>query len=178
MEESERGREDAGPGETDPRPDETPRERYDRELVELLQGLRVAVSGVQFLFAFLLTLPFSNGFKRVGEAGHWVYYVALVAAACASILFIAPAAQHRVLFRSGRKDLLVRRSNVYGIGGAVALTVSMACAIAVAARGFFSSWLAAGTGVGVVVLCGWVWFVQPFMTRRRLAGTRPDPDGP
>jgi hypothetical protein len=148
--------------------DETPKERIDRELVELLQGLRVAVAGVQFLFAFLLTLPFSNGFHRVGDVGRWVYYISLVTAAIASICYIAPAAQHRMLFHSGRKDLLVSRSNRYEIGGTCALTVSMASAVAVAAEGFFSSWLAAVTAAGVITLCGWTWFLQPLLTRRRL----------
>jgi hypothetical protein len=147
--------------------DETPKQRLDRELIELLQGLRVIVAGVQFLFAFLLTLPFSNGFSRVGVAGRWVYYVSLVSAAVASICFIAPAAQHRVLFHSGRKDVVISRSNRYEIAGAIALTVAMASAVAVAARGYFSSWAAAGTATGVAALSVWAWFVQPLLTRRR-----------
>jgi hypothetical protein len=150
-----------------PERDETPKERLDRELIELLQGLRVVVAGVQFLFAFLLTLPFSNGFGRVGVAGRWVYYASLVSAAVASICFIAPAAQHRVLFHSGRKDVVVSRSNRYEIVGAIALTVAMASAVAVAARGYFSSWLAAVTAAGVAALSVWAWFVQPLLTRRQ-----------
>ena len=147
---------------------ETPRERTDRELVELLQGLRVAVSGVQFLFAFLLTLPFSNGFHRVDETGRVIYYISLVTAALASICLIAPAAQHRVLFHSGRKDVLVKRSNRYEIAGTAALTISMASAVSVAAEGFFSSWLATVTAACVVLLCAWMWFLQPLLTRRRI----------
>ncbi|GAB2824027.1 hypothetical protein GCM10027176_30650 [Actinoallomurus bryophytorum] len=146
---------------------ETPKQRLDRELIELLQGLRVVTTGVQFLFAFLLTLPFSNGFSRVGHAGRWVYYVSLVTAACASICFIAPAAQHRVLFHSGRKDVVVSRANRYEIMGASALTVSMSSAVAVAARGYFSSWVAGATAAGVIVLSSWAWFIQPLLTRRR-----------
>ncbi|WP_433180579.1 DUF6328 family protein [Actinoallomurus sp. CA-150999] len=148
--------------------DETPRERIDRELVEMLQELRVIVAGVQFLFAFLLTLPFSNGFKRVGHAGQWVFYLSLITAACASICLMAPAAQHRMLFRSGRKDLLITRSNRYGIAGTLALTVSMSSAVAVAARGFFSSTLAAVTAAAIVAVVAWAWFVQPMLTRHRV----------
>lgn len=118
-------------------------------------------------FGFLLTLPFSTGFHRIGHAGRWVYYVSLVTAAVASICFIAPATQHRILFGSGRKDVLISRSNQYGIVGASTLTVSMACGVAVAARGFFSSWLAAATATGVVILCAWAWFIQPLLTLRR-----------
>jgi uncharacterized protein DUF6328 len=148
---------------------ETRAERVNRELMELLQGLRVTVAGVQFLFAFLLTLPFSNGFHRVGMAGRWVFYASLVAAALATICLIAPAAQHRLLFHSGRKELLIVRSNRYEIVGTSALAVSMTSAVAVAARGFFSSWLAAVTSGGLVLLCVWAWFVQPLLTRRRVS---------
>jgi Family of unknown function (DUF6328) len=151
----------------EPERHETPKERLDRELIELLQGLRVVVAGVQFLFAFLLTLPFSTGFARIGDAGRWVYYVSLLSAAVASICFIAPAAQHRVMFHSGRKDVVISRANRYEIAGASALTVSMASAVAVAARGFFSSWLAAGTAASVAALSVWAWFVQPLLTRRQ-----------
>ena len=125
------------------------------------------MAGVQLLFAFLLTLPFSTGFGRVGDAGRWVYYVSLVGAALASVCFIAPAAQHRILFHSGRKDVVVSRANRYEIVGAIALTISMASAVAVAARGYFSSWVAACTAASVAVLSLWAWFVQPLMTRRR-----------
>jgi hypothetical protein len=96
-----------------------------------------------------------------------VYYLSLVTAACASICFIAPAAQHRVLFHSGRKDVVVSCSNRYEIAGAISLTVSTASAIAVAASGFFSSWLAAVTAAGVIALSSWAWFIQPLLTRRR-----------
>jgi hypothetical protein len=158
-----------------PEPQETPAERVNRELMELLQGLRVAVAGVQFLFAFLLTLPFSNGFARVGAAGRWVYFTSLVTAALASICFIAPAAQHRMLFHAGRKDLLVLRSTRYEIGGATALTISMASSIAVAARGFFSTWIAGVTAGCVVVACAWAWFVQPLLSRRRIRASPASP---
>jgi hypothetical protein len=150
-----------------PTGDGSRREVLDRDLVEILQELRVAVAGVQILFGFLLTLPFSTGFHRIGYTGRWVYYVSLITAAVASICFIAPATQHRMLFHSGNEELLISRSNQYGIAGASALTVSLACGVAVAARGFFSSWLAAVTAMGVVVLCAWTWFIQPLLTRKR-----------
>jgi hypothetical protein len=146
---------------------ETPKQRLDRELLELLQGLRVVVAGVQFLFAFLLTLPFSGGFARVGLVGRWVYYVSLVTAAVASICLMAPVAQHRMLFHSGRKDVVISRSNRYEIAGTCALAISVSSAVLVAAHGYFASWLAAATAVGVVLLSLWAWFVQPMLTRRR-----------
>ena len=72
-----------------------------------------------------------------------------------------PAPDTVPLWQKGPAD---NRSNQYGIAGASALTVSMACGIAVAARGFFSSRLATTTATGVVILCAWVWFIQPLLT--------------
>ncbi|GAA3646600.1 DUF6328 family protein [Nonomuraea antimicrobica] len=146
-------------------------ERADRNFIELLHGARVAVTGVQVLFAFLLTVPFSPGFSALAPADRRLYYVALISAAVASICYIAPAHQHRVLFRQGRKETLVRRSNSYAIIGALALTLSMTSAAALVIDYLFGSllsWITAGV---LAVLTGWTWFLQPALTR---AGTRRD----
>jgi hypothetical protein len=89
---------------------ETEHERLDRQLMELLQGFRVAVTGVQVLFAFLLTVPFAVGFRDVDRTGRALFYVALFGAALASICFTAPVIQHRILFRLNQKPLLSRRA--------------------------------------------------------------------
>src|SRR3954465_1918949 len=81
-------------------------ERIDRELIELLNELRVALPGVQFLFAFLLVVPFQQKFGQTPAFQHGVYFVALAAAAVATALLIAPAAQHRILFRQHDKEKL------------------------------------------------------------------------
>ncbi len=90
---------------------ETRQERINRELIELLNELRVALPGVQFLFAFLLIVPFSQTVDRTTDFQRDVHYVALLAAAVATALLIAPAAQHRVLFRQHDKEALLRRSS-------------------------------------------------------------------
>src|SRR5688500_9945233 len=100
--------------------DETPAERTIRNFLELLQGLRVAVTGVQVLFAFLLTVPFAPGYERIAAGDRLPFFVALVASAVASVFFIAPVAQHRILFRLGCKESLMRRANLYGIIGTLA----------------------------------------------------------
>src|SRR2546423_4815797 len=87
---------------------ETPLERWDRNFSELLQELRVAQTGVQVLFAFLLTLPFTNRFERITGVQRGTYVVTLVAAAAATALLIAPVSYHRLVFRQGRKPQLVR----------------------------------------------------------------------
>lgn len=140
---------------------ESPAERADRNFVELLQGFRVAVTGIQVLFAFLLTVPFSPGFTKIDEADRWVYYVALLGAAIASMFFIAPAVQHRILFRKGMKEALVKRSNVYGVVGTVALGVSMTAATLLVVDYLFSGLLPVFTAAGAAVLAAWLWFIAP-----------------
>ncbi|GGO64255.1 DUF6328 family protein [Nonomuraea cavernae] len=140
-------------------------ERADRNFVELLQGARVAVTGVQVLFAFLLTVPFSEGFVRLGDLDRRLYFVALVSAAIASILYIAPATQHRVLFRQGMKETLVRRSNLYGIAGALALAVAMTAATMLVVDYLFDGTVAIITAGVVALLALWAWFIQPALDR-------------
>jgi len=112
-----------------------------------------------------MTLPFSAGFQKAGTTGHWLFYVAVVAAAAASICLIAPATQHRILFRSGLKELLLRRANRLGVAGGLALAVSMACSTALVMESLTGAWPAALLGAGVAVLSGWLWFVQPLLSR-------------
>lgn len=144
---------------------ESHEQRADRNFVELLQGARVAVTGVQVLFAFLLTVPFSPGFGRLDQPDRWLYFAALVSAAIASICYIAPTAQHRVLFRQGRKETLVRRSNTYGLSGALALAVSMTTATMLVIDYLFHSTLAWITAGVLSALAAWTWFAQPALDR-------------
>ncbi|GAA0921970.1 DUF6328 family protein [Nonomuraea longicatena] len=146
---------------------ETREMRADRNFMELLQGARVAVTGVQVLFAFLLTVPFSAAFPRLATLDRWLYFTALVAAAVASVCYIAPAAQHRVVFRRGLKETLVRRANLYAIAGALALLVSMTAATALVVKYLFGGWTAVVTAGAVALLGLWTWFGQAFMMRRQ-----------
>ncbi|SNR48124.1 DUF6328 family protein [Actinomadura mexicana] len=155
---------------------ETEHERLDRQLMELLQGFRVATTGVQVLFAFLLTVPFSARFdEEVGETGRVLFYVALFGAGLASVCFIAPVIQHRILFRLGQKALLIRRANRFGIAGAFALGVSMTAATTLLVESLSDeAAAAAATAAVAVVLGGWAWFVQPYLTRRRTEARAPE----
>ncbi len=151
---------------------ETHKERIDRELLELLNELRVALPGVQFLFAFLLIVPFQETVDRITEFQRDVYFVALVAAAVATVLLIAPAAQHRVLFRQQEKERLLRRSNRSAFGGLLALAVAVCSTILLVLDVLFSpvqAWLTAGV---VAVLLLWWWVAVPFWQR---AHTRQEP---
>jgi hypothetical protein len=116
------------PEESEPR-DETESERLDRNFADLLQELRVAQTGVQILFAFLLTLPFAARFATVDEFERVVYLVALLSATAAAALIIAPVAYHRMLFRRGRKPELVRSAHRMASGGLAFLVVAMVGAV-------------------------------------------------
>ena len=145
---------------------ETADQRADRNFVELLQGFRVAVTGVQVLFAFLLTVPFSPAFTSLSDVDRMLYLVALVSAAFASICYITPAAQHRILFRRGVKEPLVHRSNVYGILGGIALVISMTTATVVVIDYLYGGAMPAVVGGALALFGGWAWFIQPLLTRR------------
>lgn len=108
---------------------ETAKERWDRNFADLLQELRVTQTGVQILFAFLLTLPFSAQFDRTTAFQRDVYIVALLAAAAATAMIISPVAFHRALFRQGRKPELVRYSHRMASGGLAFMLVSMVSSI-------------------------------------------------
>ena len=109
--------------------EESRKERIDRELMELLNELRVALPGVQFLFAFLLVVPFQQQGVQLSDFQRDVYFAALLAAAVATGLLIAPAAQHRVLFRQHDKEALLRRSNRSAFLGLTVLALAIVGAV-------------------------------------------------
>ncbi|MFI6906489.1 DUF6328 family protein [Nonomuraea sp. NPDC050394] len=150
---------------------ESHKERVDRELTELLQGLRVAVTGVQVLFAFLLTVPFQQGFGKVDTAGLWLFFIALMGAALASVCFITPAAQHRVFFRTGLKERMIKRANSLGIAGAAFLLIAMTAAVAMVAEVVLNAWPATLFGGAVALTAGWFWLLQPITDIYRAKGT-------
>ncbi|MEW2380205.1 DUF6328 family protein [Micromonospora sp. NPDC047812] len=108
---------------------ETEKQRWQRNFADLLQELRVAQTGVQILFAFLLTLPFSNGFTRTSGFQKDIYIVALLSAAAATAMIISPVAFHRALFRQGRKPELVRFAHRMASGGLAFMLISMVSAV-------------------------------------------------
>ena len=112
-----------------PRNKETEKQRWDRNFADLLQELRVAQTGVQILFAFLLTLPFSNGFPKATEFQRDTYIVALISAAFATAMIISPVAFHRALFRQGRKPELVRYAHRMATGGLGFMLISMVSSV-------------------------------------------------
>nr|WP_239153705.1 DUF6328 family protein [Virgisporangium aliadipatigenens] len=150
------------------RPDETEAERADRQLGELLQELRVAQTGVQILFAFLLTIPFQQRFgESVGTNLRWEYIGTLIATAVSSGLLIAPVSQHRILFRQGRKPLLVTISDKMAEWGLFFLALAILGAV------YLVLAVVSGTVTAVVVVAVLsvlflvTWVIVPMRLRAR-----------
>ena len=144
---------------------ETPLERWDRNFGELLQELRVAQTGVQVLFAFLLTLPFTNRFEKITGLDKYTYVFTVVVAAAATALLIAPVSYHRLVFRQGRKPQLVQVASRLAVLGLICLLVAMLGAVFLAVDVVVHSTLAAIIVGGLAVLYGFLWYVLPLIRR-------------
>ena len=149
----------------DPR-DESEAERDDRNLAELLQELRVAGLGVQVLFGFLLSLPFTARFTRLSHGQRDLYLASLVLAAVATALLLGPVAYHRLVFRRGQKERLVRSASVMAILGLAAVGLAVSAAVLLV-TGFVASGLAAAS-ITAFVFCVFavLWFAFPLARRR------------
>jgi MFS family permease len=152
-------------GSPDPR-DESEAERDDRNLAELLQELRVAGLGVQVLFGFLLSLPFTNRFDTISRGQRDLYLACLVLSAVATALLLGPVAYHRLVFRRGQKEGLVRAANIMAIAGLATVGLAVSAAVLLVTS-FVAGGLAAGLITAFVTgLFAVVWFAFP-LTRRR-----------
>ncbi len=144
---------------------ETEDERLNRELDQLLQELRVAMPGVQVLFAFLLAVPFQQRFAQVTEFQKDVYFGTLLASAVASALFIAPTAYHRMMFRGRDKPHLVKISSQFALAGLAALAVAMNGAILLVTDFIFEGSIVPITIVLTVAMFTGLWFVLGLVRR-------------
>jgi Kef-type K+ transport system membrane component KefB len=108
---------------------ESEEERHNRELIELLNELRVALPGVQVLFAFLLAVPFANGFPKLGKLDRDVFFVAFISTALSTVALIAPSSYHRIRWRQHDKERLLVFSNVLTIAGLALLAVAITCTV-------------------------------------------------
>jgi len=152
---------------------ETHLERCDRNLVELLQEVRVVQTGVQVLFAFLLMAPLTPGFADLGALQRLEYFVTLTLAGAAALLLIAPTAYHRVLFRLGDKDYLVTVANRLTIAGLAAVALSMVGAFVFVTDILFGQLAATVAGAATGATTFILWAALPLARRRALAGAGP-----
>jgi hypothetical protein len=147
--------ENGEPGESDP-------ERLNRELIELLNELRVALPGVQVLFAFLLTIPFSGTFAKLSDLDRDVYFATFCAAIAATAFLMTPTAYHRLRWRRRDKERMLQLSNRAAVSGIAFLTLSMCGAAFLIADVVFGAGSAAViTLVLTAALIGGLWFVLP-----------------
>ena len=150
-------------------------ERANRELIELLNELRVALPGVQVLFAFLLTIPFSQRFGVLDDSDRRVYFAAVVATAAATLCLIAPTAHHRLRFRSGVKEQLLRAANVLTVVGLILLAFAVTAVTYVIADVVYPGTLPRVVAAGLGGAFAFTWFVLPLLYRRE---PTPEPRSP
>jgi putative flippase GtrA len=147
---------------------ETTEERLDRNLSELLQELRVALPGVQVLFAFLLAVPFAQGFTDITSFQKDVFFATLLLTAISAALLIAPSAYHRLTFRYQEKERLVLLANRFAIAGLGALALAMTCAVILITDVLYGPAATAITGVAALLMFLVLWYVLPLRRRFRL----------
>ncbi|HWH44652.1 MAG TPA: DUF6328 family protein [Thermoleophilaceae bacterium] len=159
--------------------EETEKERLDRNLSQLLEELRVAIPGVQVLFAFLLTVPFTQRFERLTSFEETVYFVTTLCAAGATVLLISPSAHHRIEFRQGHKLDIVMLANVLAIAGLGLLALAVTGAVLLVTHLLYGTATAAAVSGALGGLFLTLWYVVPVVRRlrdsRRTTGAGADP---
>ncbi len=159
---------DSGAG--DPERHETPAERLDRNEIELLNELRVAGTGIQVLFAFLLIVPFNTGWRQLSAFDRDVYFATLMCIAAATVLLIAPSVQHRILFRQGEKSYLVWLGTWVTIIAAVFLGIGLTGILVLVSNVVLGGIAAPLVGAVAAVVVGSLWFLIPVRRGRRDRG--------
>ena len=145
--------------------EETHEERVNRELIELLNELRVALPGVQVLFAFLLAVPFTQRFAETTELQRDTFMVALLSTLAGSVFLIAPSAYHRIRFRDRDKEALLRISNVFAIVGMGLLALGMTAVVFLVTDIIFKGTVTAVVTSLTAAFFAVVWFVLPLVRK-------------
>ncbi len=145
-------------------------EKRDRQMMELLNELRVALPGVQILFGFLLTVPFAQGFQRVSAMQRDLYYATMLATCAATICLIAPSATHRLRFHKRDRAFLIESANGYLIAGLVFLGIAIVLALTTVTSFLYDGtvvWLSPGV---VALLIALIWFIRPLARGDKSSG--------
>lgn len=140
-------------------------ERLNRELIELLNELRVVLPGVQVLFAFLLTVPFTNTFSSITNQQRQVFFAVFLCTAASTALLIAPSAYHRLRWRQHDKEQMLTTANRLSIGGLVFLTFALVGASFLVADLIFHTTAAALVTAAVAGFFAWFWWGLPLWRR-------------
>lgn len=154
-----------GQAHDDPGRNESEAQRLDRNMAELLQELRVAGLGVQVLFGFLLSIPFTNRFPLLSSAQRAVYLFALMLAAVATALLLAPVAYHRLLFRHHAKDTVLRVANASAVLGLIAVGLAISAAVLLDVSFVAHGAIVPTLVIAIFALFAALWFVFPLVHR-------------
>ena len=140
-------------------------EELDQEWSELVEELRLALPGAEVLFGFLLVLPFQESFAQITPIQRGIYFAALLATAIASVLLISPSVNHRLRWREGEKESLLRSGTRMSIAATVCMAFAMVAAIALITDLVFGASASAVVTAGVGAVFGWFWYGLPFWIR-------------
>jgi hypothetical protein len=136
-------------------------QKQDRQMIELLNELRVALPGVQLLFGFLLTVPFAQGFKRVNGFEKAVFYATLLCTAVSTVCLIAPSATHRLRFHQGDRAYVIETAHKYTIAGLVFLALAIVGAIVMITDVLYNGAAIFAFPALIALLLVGIWFVRP-----------------
>jgi Family of unknown function (DUF6328) len=134
------------------------KERLEREHNELLQELRSLIPGAEVLFGFLLAISFTGEFGDLDDLERYVYYATLVCTALALVLYMAPAAHHRLRFREGDKDFLLRKANREAIAGTVASSLALTGVLFLVSERVFGAAEAVIASLAFLAFAAWRWW--------------------
>ena len=152
--------------------DEDRDRRLDRELHELIEELRALIPGAEVLFGFLLAIRFTGQYKELNQVLEGVYYGALVSTAVALVLLLAPSTFHRMRFREGDKEYLLRKGNREAIAGSGALALALTGALFIITELLFSRGLAISVGAVFFLFAAWRWWGVALMRKADDGGAR------
>jgi hypothetical protein len=154
------------------RREESEKERLDRNLLELLNELRVALPGVQVLFAFLLTVPFTQRFTTLTATQEKVYYATLLCTTASTVLLIAPSAHHRINFRQQEKAYIVFLANKLTIAGLGLLALAMSGVVFLITDVLYGSMATAIATGGALLAFALLWYAIPIWRRLNAGRSR------
>jgi hypothetical protein len=144
--------------------------KRDRQMVELLNELRVALPGVQILFAFLLTVPFAQGFQRTTDFQRGLYYGVLIATTVSTVCLIAPTATHRLRFHRGDRAYIIESANRFLIAGLIFLALAILAAVVLITDYLFTGGWVWVWPVLVALVLLFFWFARPLLRGDRSSG--------
>ena len=143
------------------------KERLEREHSELLEELRALIPGAEVLFGFLLAIRFTGEFKELTAVQRYVYYATLLSTAVALVLLLAPSAYHRLRFREGDKDVMVRKGNREAIAGTGAIALAFTGVLYLITDLLFTTPAAIAVAVGFFALTAWRWWAIALYRKAR-----------